>query len=49
MGTDEEKLIRYLKESGHDDWTVDESVRLHLKSYNMERYSQMDIAMQMEE
>ena len=33
-GTDEEKLIRYLKESGHDDWTVDESVRLHLKSYN---------------
>ena len=33
-GTDEEKLIRYLKEKGHDDWTVDESVRLHLKSYN---------------
>jgi len=32
-GTDEEKLIRYLKEKGHNDWTVDESVRLHLKSY----------------
>ena len=30
-GTDEEKLIRYLKESGHDDWTADESARLHLK------------------
>ena len=33
-GTDEEKLIRYLKEKGHDDWTADESARLHLKSYN---------------
>ena len=32
-GTDEEKLIRYLKESGHDDWTADESARLHQKLY----------------
>lgn len=31
-GTDEEKLARYIREH-KVDWSVDESVRLHLKSY----------------
>ena len=31
-GTDEEKLARYIREH-NVDWSVDESVRLHLKSY----------------